>query len=96
MKRVLSIILAFTLAFALLPTFASATETVTPTEPTIFTIDFSEYTTPSKGSITTNGAKIGPEWTYKSFAGYGWTALLNASDSTIYASTEPYGTNVKY
>ncbi|MBQ2741411.1 MAG: hypothetical protein IJF32_01260, partial [Oscillospiraceae bacterium] len=96
MKRVLSIILALTLAFALLPTFASATETVTPTEPTIFTIDFSEYTTPSKGSITTNGAKIGPEWTYKSFAGYGWTALLNASDSTIYASTEPYGTNVKY
>ena len=57
MKRVLSIILALTLAFALFPTFASATETVTPTEPTIFTIDFSEYTTPAT-AITTNGAKI--------------------------------------
>ncbi len=93
MKRALSIIIALSLAFSLLPTFAAAEETTeTATEPYAFTLDFSAYNVPTAGSIASKD-KIGPKKsgvTINEFKGENWKALLDATDSAIYSGTGSY------
>ncbi len=93
MKRALSIILALTLAFSLLPTFAAAEDT-TGTE-TETTIDWSQpivfdFGAPTNPAIVTDGATYGHSNTYKSDS---WELVLFRSRSKVLQQTD--GTKVK-
>ncbi len=84
MKRALSFILALTLAFALLPTFAMAVD-MEPTELQSFTINFSGAATDGLTDYT--GDYAGQRWYVKrgdTLMGSNWQVLTTKGDSNIY------------
>lgn len=98
MKKALSIILALTLAFSLLPTFAFAVETETESAaPQAFSINFENIPTDTITPYKTTHAQYGKRWYIKigdTFQGSNWKMLIDKTNSNAFENTKE--TTVQY